>query len=284
VPKKEFLMKMRMILTCSLVSATALSIACSSAAAQAEKVKPMFIKMVEVFGVRVYATNTTDSKKLLHAAAVLAQYLDNDEDGTPDNPKIVKAIVESKGAITMTNTQDEGQEIPRSQRPRGQDLYGEETIPNYREAGRFDGALEEILHMVTDNGWGGAYPEVFGRVPGTEIANAMDKARGGQFQDPPDTYPNGAWYTYDDDTCDYDCQNSEYIYWAFTSYLGAQDYPERLEEIGREWRLNSREKLRVGDPAVYAILSRPEYNFPKVTPDGTYDGGPLKIKPYIRGF
>ena len=239
-----------------------------------------FTKVVDVFGVPIYATNTTGDDKLLHAAGVLAQYIDNDEDGEPDNPLIIAALLEGHGAIAMTGVSGESRQVPRESRPRGQGLYGEETHPNAREQGVFDGALEEILHMVSDVGWGGAYPEVFGRVPGTEIANAMDLARGGQFMEIPDEYPAGAWYSYDDETCDYDCMTSEYIYWAFTSLLGAQDMPGRFEQVGHEWKLTTPQLLRSGDPAVYALLSNPEYRFPSVAPDGNYEGGQLSIEPY----
>ena len=162
-----------------------------------------FTKKVMVLGVPIYATNTTSDEKLLHAAGVLAQFLDNDEDGVPDNPEIHQAIIDTNGAITMTKTGGEGRLIPRGQRPRGQGLYDEETRPGARQRGVFDTALEEIWHMVTDNGLSVAYPDVFNRVPGTQIANAMDLARGGRFERPPDEYPEGAWYTYYDETCDY---------------------------------------------------------------------------------
>ena len=46
----------------------------------------VFKIQVSVFGIRVYATAETPNEKVLHAAHVLAQYLDNDEDGVPDNP------------------------------------------------------------------------------------------------------------------------------------------------------------------------------------------------------
>ena len=134
--------------------------------------------------------------------------------------------------------------------------------------------------MVTDVGWAGAYPLVFGREPGTEISNALDKARGGRFKKAPDQYPGGAWFTYDDETCDYNCMNSEYIYWAVTSLLGGQDYPGRLDEIGREWRLNTPEKVKEGDPMVHAILTNPEYRLPTVLPDGKYRGGTFTIRKY----
>ena len=239
-----------------------------------------FTKKVVVLGIPIYATNTTGDGKLMHAAGVLAQYIDNDEDGEPDNPKILTAILEAKGAIVMTKMGGETRGMPRGARPRGQGLYDDETRPNAKADGVFDTALEEILHMVSDYGWGGAYPSIFGRVPGTEIANAMDLARGGQFHEIPDPYPAGAWYSYDDETSDYDCMASEYIYWAFTSFLGAQDLPGRLEQIGHEWKLNTRQLLKERDPAVFAILSRPEYKLPSVTPDGKYTGTKLTIEPY----
>jgi len=237
-------------------------------------------KKVMVLGVPVYATNTTRDEKILHAAGVLAQFLDNDEDGEPDNPKVHQAILETGGAIVMTRTEREGRHISRDERPRGQGLYDEETLPGARERGAFDVSLEEIWHMVSDNGLGVAYPEVFGKIPGSEVTDAMDRARGGRFEWPPAAYPERAWYTYDDETCDYDCQVSEYIYWAFTSFIGAQDLPGRLDRIGNEWRLNTREKLRQGDPAIFAILGRPEYRLPTVIPDGRYTGATLVVEAY----
>ncbi len=236
-----------------------------------------FTKQVEVFGLHIYATDTTGDDKLLHAANVLAEYIDNDEDGRPDNPKIMKALLAGHGAIVMTRTEGERIAGPR---PSGQGLYDEETIPNARARGRFDASWEEILHMVSDVGWAGAYPSVFGREPGTEISDALDKARGGRFADVPEPYPDGAWFTYDDETCDYDCQNSEYIYWALTSILGGQDYPGRLEQIEREWRLNTRTKVQEGDPTAYALLTDPKYGLPTVLPDGEYRAGTLTIQEY----
>ncbi len=239
-----------------------------------------WVKKVMVHGVPIYATNTTGDDKLLHAAGVLAQFLDNDEDGEIDNPKVHQAMLDTGGTIVMTGTQDEADEMDWRNAPRGQGLYDEETVIDAREQGVFDAALEEIWHMVTDNGYGVAYPDVFGTEPGTALTDAMDIARGGAFDGPPDEYPEGAWYTYDDETCDYGCMASEYIYWVYTSFIGAQDLPGRLDQIGHEWPLNTPEKLKEGEPVLHEILSDPEYRIPMVIPDGTYDGAPLEIEPY----
>ena len=153
----------------------------------------------------------------------------------------------------------------------GQDLGNDETIPTYVTSGftgRFDASLEEVLHIITAAGYAKVYPDVFGERIGSEIANAMDLARGGQFTSIPSSYPAGSWYTYDDTTCEYDCMVTEYHYWALTSILGAQQ--NRLNEIGQEWQLNTREKVKNQDSAVFQLMTDPQYSFASVLPDGMY--------------
>ena len=127
-----------------------------------------------------------------------------------------------------------------------------------------------VLHSITQFGYAGAYPEVFGERPGTAIAKVMDEARGGHFRSVPDRYPDGGWYTYDDRTCDYGCQITEYVYWGLTSLLGGQDFAGRRENIDNEWRLNTPAKLKAGDPGLYRLLTDPKYRFPTALPDGSY--------------
>ena len=61
---------------------------------------------------------------------------------------------------------------------------------------------------------------------------------------------------------------AEYIYWAITSILGAQE--NRLDEIGDEWILNTAQLVETVDTAIYSLLTEDEYNFPTELPDGTY--------------
>ena len=242
--------------------------------------KQVFRKQVDVFGIRVYATGDTPDKKVLHAANVLAQYLDNDADGRPDNPVVVSAIQKNKAAIVMFATEQKFESIDLEafipvevlDSMILQDLYGEETHPNGAAKGIFDGALEEILHLITHAGYAYAYPEVFGETSGTAVAKAMDIARGGHFEQVPSAYPENAWYTYYDQTCDYSCQIAEYMYWALTSILGGQDFPGRAKEIRDEWRLNTPEAVRLRDAAIYNLLTEPQYRLPTQLPDGHYRG------------
>ena len=96
----------------------------------------------------------------------------------------------------------------------------------------------------------------------------MDIARGGRFLWVPSSYPEEAWYSYDDRTCDYNCMATEYIYWAMTSVLGGQR--NRASEIQHEWKLNTRAKVQETDTAIFRLLTDPAYSFPEALPDGRY--------------
>ena len=240
----------------------------------------VFQKQASVFGISVFATVETPDKKVLHAANVLAQYLDNDEDGLADNPAVVARMRRNNAAMIMFATEQDLEEtdleafIPVQvlDQMRLQDLYGEETYPNGAVEGRFDAALEEILHLITSTGYADAYPNIFGEMPKTAVAKAMDIARGGHFRQVPRAYPQKAWYTYYDETCNYGCQITEYIYWGLTSILGGQDFPGRAEEIGEEWQLNTPELVQTRDSRIYKLLTNPQYSFPTRLPDGRYRG------------
>ena len=253
-------------------------------------------KYVNVFGVHIFASPTTPEDKLSHAAGVLAQYLDNDEDGVPDNTLVLSHLVSRNVFIIMPGTEAEMRQLEmglvgEAGYRYGQDLYGEETKPDFLVDGKinapdawyYDGALEEILHPITQHGYANAYPEVFGEVPGSILAKCMDAARGGHFEEVPkggtkSGYPAEAWYHYTDETCDYGCMVTEYVYWALTSILGTQDFPGRHEALKVEWELNTRERVRTGDAAVYELLTDPQYKFPtKKAPDGNYKPSALPV-------
>lgn len=234
-----------------------------------------FNKLVNVFGVKIYAMSDVGDVKLLHAANVMAQYLDNDEDGLIDDQKVLDCMLERNASVVMVkhNNDPDLEKFFRSV-PHDiyalQDLYDSETIPGGYKKGVFDASLEEILHIINFSGHVHAYPEAFALEPGSILCNAMDIARGGRFETIPETYPEGAWYSYDDETCEYECMAIEYLYWALTSILGAQDFEGRLERIEHEWKLNTYEKVRDRDPAIFSMLTDPEYKMPTRLPDGKY--------------
>ena len=229
-----------------------------------------FNRKVVVFGIDIYAVAAVEDARLLHAANLMAQYLDNDEDGNVDDPRVLEAMQNEKAFMVMWKSENDLESLNPPAGREGQDLGNDETRPEWHasKSGRFDAALEEVWHIISHAGYANAYPEAFGEGAGSTLSDAMDLARGGRHTGIPNPYPADAWYTYDDQTCDYECQSTEYFYWALTSLLGAQE--NRLDEIGHEWRLNTADKLREGDPAIYALLTNSSYSLPTQLPDGTY--------------
>ncbi|MFP6872017.1 MAG: hypothetical protein VCA55_00775 [Verrucomicrobiales bacterium] len=235
---------------------------------------------VQVFGLFIHSTASgVEAEKLLHAARIAADYLDNDRDGRADNPEVNERLWQVRAGIVMVKDDrameqlfDRHGEIFDAYRL--QDLYASEThprgAPHAAGSDQFDAALEEILHIITSAGYARVYPKILGESRGSQLADAMDTARGGYFRNVPRSYPPGAWYTYDDRTCDYSCQVTEYIYWALTSLLGGQDFPGRREEINGEWKLNTPEALMAEDRAALKLLTNPAYHLPTRLPDGNY--------------
>jgi hypothetical protein len=228
-------------------------------------------RSVAVFGVRIVASGSVPADKLDHAANVMAQYLDNDADGQPDDPAVVAAMVRERATLIMAGSSDELDRSGIFESEAldgffGQDLYADETGPD----DGFDAALEEVLHLISNAGWAGAYPDVFDTAAGSDLGRAMDLARGGSFERPPTAYPAGAWYHYDDPTCDYDCMASEYFYWVLTTVLGAQSSSQRCVEINNEWEPCTPNLLESTDPAAWTLMTDGTYRLPTKLPDGNY--------------
>ena len=270
------------LLASSLVLASALT-ACggsssNSAGGKTPSANPLaeyFPKSTSVFGTQIVGTAKTPDEVMIHAANVMAEYLDNNEDGIADNFAVVDHL-KSKGAtLLMAATQEEieslFEKLPESDAY--QDLYASEVIVGDSEKitnGEFDASIEEVLHLISHVGYAGVYPSVFGESAGSVLGDAMDVARGGQFETIPANYPADAWYTYDDETCDYSCMATEYFYWSLTSILGAQDGAGRLDNINQEWKLNTRELVQQKDTLVYDLLTDTQYKLPTKLPDGDY--------------
>ena len=129
-------------------------------------------------------------------------------------------------------------------------------------------AAEEILHLIQNNGWNFAYPDISDRGTNNRLTAAMDVARGGNFQSIPATYPASAWYTYDDASCDYACQLTEYLFWLVTS--AADGNSHRCSLIEHEWDLCTRALVESSDALGWAIVTDPSYKIPTVHPNGVY--------------
>ena len=62
-----------------------------------------FTKGISIFGVNILATNGVSEEKLIHAANVMAELIDNDENGEVDNSCVVKKLNELEAFVSMYN-------------------------------------------------------------------------------------------------------------------------------------------------------------------------------------
>jgi len=266
--------KLLMIVLASVIGIS--SMGCGPAKIASNKI---FTKEKEIYGIKFYATDGVADEKLQHAMNVMAEYLDNNEDGVIDNPGVHQKMVEKGATMVVFKDGEESEKLgEKAMRTLGstvsqeaiQDLYNSEIHISGAKEGMFDATYEEVFHLITHVGYAGVYPEVFGEKAGTEVAKSMDVARGGHFTEIPKVYPVTAWYSYDDQTADYGTMITEYMYWAMTSILGAQDFEGRGEAIQHEWKLNTKEKVMAKDMTIYNLLTDQRYKFPTKLPDGKY--------------
>ena len=132
---------------------------------------PWFSRYVSVFGIHIvatpgerfpadYWTTPFDDDTLLYAANIMAQWIDNDEDGLPDDPRIIESMINENALLWMTPTDAEPESDAfmddfSDNRPSGfgtQFLHGEETVRYpaipVPEGTRFDACPEETQHLV----------------------------------------------------------------------------------------------------------------------------------------
>ena len=235
-----------------------------------------FTKYVDVLGCfSIYAESTISDAKVLHAAAVAAELLDNNEDGIVDDP-LIKAQLISESALMPIFFQDGNAAMNtfgNNYNGNGVSavLYNDEIDPTQTGHWGDDASVEEIMHTINHVGHTNVYPSVFSLQANSSLLTAaMDVARGGQFMSVPNNYPASAWYHYDDWTCDYECMAIEYIYWAQVSNMGILDDPQTASGIANEWEPYNATLLQSMDVLMYALITDPQYKLPQLAPDGNY--------------
>ncbi|PST91256.1 hypothetical protein C9I91_10395 [Photobacterium jeanii] len=217
----------------------------------------MFTQQAVVFdAVTLCATSKVSLDKLKHAANVTAKWLDNDEDGLVDEPKILDALRANKALLAMSErgfSQAAFERLePELENRVGQDLAVFETAP----VGERDASQEEIHHLIVNAGWQTLYPHVFSdnRAKASLLYQQWQQAEA------------KGYYAYDDPTCDDSCKTIEFFYLATAAYLGSE-----ADLYSDEMRLKNRVELSKGLPEMITIIESDDYHYPKqVWPDGHY--------------
>jgi hypothetical protein len=246
------------------------------------------VKMM-VFGIPMFCTSQWSTQKLNHVASVLAELLDQDEDGCADDQLVLTALtrVDTDGgqgvALLPTNEHDAESGISIMEKAgyyivtvEGED----ETRPecsglNFTEECS-DASIEELFHLITGHGHLNAYPSIFGDswTRKSNLTEAMDVARGGRFRDIPTRYPDTAWYTYYDKTCDYGCQVTEYIWWGYCAFSGVCQGRSGASDFQDEFRYLKKSQFVGKDSKLSKLFQKSgtTYTLPTKYVDGKYHG------------
>ena len=230
-----------------------------------------YVRVLDCFS--VYAESSISDAKVLHAASIAAELLDNDEDGEVDDP-LLKIELNTNGALIPIFSYDGSPAMDNFFDHYNGDgvsavLWRDEIDPNNPGYWGSDATVEEIVHVINVVGHTNIYPSAFSVQPNSSLlTEAMDVARGGQFMNVPNNYPASAWYHYDDQTCDYECMAIEYLYWAQVSNMGILDDPQTASGIANEWEPYNTTLLQSMDVLMYALITDPQYKLPQLAPDG----------------
>ncbi len=241
-----------------------------------------FTKYINVLNcIEIYAESSISDEKVLHAASITAELLDNDEDGVIDDINVELILSEKKTIMPLFSFEGSpAEDILFSNFDdleenynycAGAVLYSNEISPQNPGFWGYDASVEEILHTINSCAQVEIYPDIFGLEPNSSyLSIAMDEARGGQFLSVPNEYPEDSWYHYNDWTCDYECMAIEYLYWCIVSNMGLLDNNFICSGISDEWELCTQQDFQNTDLLMYAIITEPEYHMPQFSPDGNY--------------
>jgi hypothetical protein len=155
---------------------------------------------------------------------------------------------------------------------------------------RDDACWEELFHLISNVGYGCAYPDLWGRradaenpygypsghIPDSNISRALDNMMGdcGAAYNNTQVLPAGAsticHYKYDDPTCFYPCLVNEYQSIVHLAYIGARDYRCNNDWYGllKEYSFCDQQKCKQHDPQGYALGGHSM--LPHILPSGHY--------------
>ena len=117
---------------------------------ESDDLASMFSKMVSVFGIPIVASETVSDAAIIHAGSIMAEYLDNNEDGTEDQAIVSQNMRDRKALLFLFYDEEEMESkadwVILEMHFYAQDLFEVETNP----PDAFDASLEEVLHLIQD--------------------------------------------------------------------------------------------------------------------------------------
>jgi len=229
-------------------------------------------KCVMPFDILIGADSAFDDAFVHKVAQVLAELLDQDEDGVADDPEVEAKLQQwdvAWLAMPADHNQWESSQLPALSGVLGYDI----VVPTWwlgDSTGEPDEhalavMVEEVTHFVTQFGWSPTYPEQFG-VSGwnSVIAQETQSAQCDWWQHPENDCPDSP-AEYPGDCSDPDCDVVEFYQQVLIMRAGMQPgwlgigFPTTTEEL--EARLSDTIKQMMDDPQYHQISSPLDFDY-----------------------
>lgn len=236
----------------------------------------IFDRVVDVFGIKVYATKTVSFKNLIHVCKLLAGFLDNDNNGEVDNAYTHEVLRGRHSSIGIFK--DELEQLSFSEYVMSiqkivnfYSMDESKMFPHKYYAVNDVYSLEHTCHLVT-SGWALGYPQIYGwdETSKSQLTAAMDIARGGHFTTIPQTYALTAWFNSTQAGCDYKCMARKYTWWVLSSVLGIQEFRIKDKRYVIEWKLPLRSQVKEFDKLGFYLMTDKKYKLPQNIPNSNY--------------
>ena len=130
-----------------------------------------YVNVLDCFG--IYAESSISDAKVLHAAAIAAELLDNDEDGIVDDQELKNELISADALIPIftsewsqaannffNNYQGDGVSAV---------LFNNEVDPNNPGFWSQDASVEEILHTINHVGHVNMHPNAVAETTGMSV-------------------------------------------------------------------------------------------------------------------
>jgi hypothetical protein len=230
-------------------------------------------RCAQPFGVLVAADDRIPTETLALAARVLAELLDQDMDGVPDDPAVVEAVSNPNTAwLAMPHDPDDWEEwqLPGLQRKLGYDIIiptwwmiGDEEPDDERVKAVI---VEEIVHFLTQFGYSTVYPAEFGVEDWTSvIARETQRAQCVFWQHPENDCP-GSPAESRGDCSDPNCDVVEFYQQVLVQSVGMEPgwrgigFPETREEL--EGLLSEEIKRVMAEPTFHQLRRPLRFTYP----------------------
>lgn len=223
--------------------------------------------------VDIFATAYVNNQKLTHIAAMVMSLIDTDQDGTPDDGKLLKELRKQKPAVFIYA--DEADKERTKQRQEGlsrkdynlfvsyrkQELFAEEIVTQPEEDDPLDAGMLGVLVLLFNYGWSQAYDEL-----NKPLERAMDQAAGkcgylycgddsqcGKWRGPD---CDGIYHDGQDSDCDRDCLLPEYFALAVSASYGALDRRGACSAVSHVWSACSPEDVESKNSEFFETIAK----------------------------